>query len=91
MLFNILCLVLLIIINSILGKTIYYESVLGYKCTTNKNCVDLVSNSICLNNKCVCQLGYKPDGIFRCTYELRYRRQDHFGKKIFQFIIGFFF
>jgi hypothetical protein len=74
-------LVLFLIINCVLTKTIYYDSVLRYECTTNENCLGLVPNSMCLNNKCVCKFGYKSDGTSRCVYELRYRRQINFGKR----------
>ena len=74
-------LVFLFIINCITAKMIYSDSVYDYKCKTDENCVHLVPNSMCFNNKCVCQIGYKSDGMSRCIYELRYRRQINFGKR----------
>ncbi|CAF2403448.1 unnamed protein product [Rotaria sp. Silwood2] len=73
--------IFLFIIDFIIAKTIYYDSVLGYKCEKNEHCAGLVPNSMCFNNKCVCQSGYKSDEIFRCTSEIRHRRQINFGKR----------
>jgi hypothetical protein len=69
MLFYILWLILLLIINCIVGKTIYHESAFIYECKTNENCVDFAPNSMCFNNKCV--------------YKSRSRRQYNFGKRKF--------
>ncbi|CAF4145125.1 unnamed protein product [Adineta steineri] len=71
--------ILLLLIKYVVSKTIYYENVLGYKCQTNENCFHFVPNSICVNNKCICQFGYRSNGLSECVYELRYRRQVNFG------------
>jgi hypothetical protein len=81
-------LILLLIINCAVGRTIHYDSALGYECDTNENCVGLVPNSMCFDHKCICQLGYKSDGIFRCIYGLRYRRQMSFGRRKLKFIFS---
>ena len=72
---------LLLIIDPIVAKTIYHGSILGYQCKINEQCSSYVPNSICFNHKCICQFGYKSDELFRCVYELRYRRQINFGRK----------
>ena len=69
-------LILLFITNFVLAKTISD----GFKCQTNEDCV---FNSMCFHNECVCQVGYRSDGVFRCVNEIRYRRQINFGKVCF--------
>lgn len=46
-----------------------------YACETNFNCSIVLTNSLCLNGKCVCQFGYGSDGCLVQENLPRYRRQ----------------
>lgn len=46
---------------------IIYDSVIGGSCESDTNCQGLVSNAICLNGICTCDVGYEPNGSFECV------------------------
>ena len=73
-------LIFFLLIEPLLSKSIRYDSALGYGCTKHSHCSGLVPNSMCLNDRCVCRVGYKADGILRCLKDQRQRRQADFGK-----------
>ncbi|UJR20734.1 hypothetical protein I4U23_023853 [Adineta vaga] len=54
-------------------------NVFDYTCQTNMDCINVIRNSRCYNNKCICRKGHKTNGLFECIDEKRYRRQIDFG------------
>lgn len=72
--------VVLFAIDLIVAKTVYNHALFHYQCLTDDNCTKVVLNSICINNECICQLGFKYDGVSQCIYQRRSRRDINYGK-----------
>ena len=74
-------LLLLFLIHCIFATPAPYNRIDNHACVTDSDCPARLVNSICYNERCICQFGYASNGCRLEKIQTRDRRQTNYGKK----------